>query len=208
MKNTKLLFAGMLSLSMLLAGCSSNTEEKKEEVVEQTDQKEGEALSFTNSTSKTITSIQIKSADDKDFGDNLLEEDLKDGAKSDLYPEAEKGTKYDLQFTADDTTYTVKNLELQNMESIALFLDGETAYVEYSDKDGNKISTKEEKKEEETTEEQAVEQAPVVEEAPAETYSEPVYSEPVYDTPAYDDGGAAAPADDGCLSGISDSDLN
>ncbi len=207
MKNTKLLFAGMLSLSMILAGCSSNTEEKKEEVVEKTEEKEGEALSFTNSTSKTITSIQVKASDDKEFGDNLLEKDLKDGAKADIHPEAKKGTKYDIQFTADEKSYTVNSLELENMESITLFLDGDTAYVEYSDKDGNKVSTKEEKKEEETTEE-VVEQAPVVEEAPAEVYSEPVYSDPVYDTPAYDDGGATVPADDGCLTGITDSDLN
>jgi protein involved in sex pheromone biosynthesis len=98
MKNTKLFFAGMLSLSMILAGCSSNTEEKKEEVVEKTEEKEGEALSFTNSTSKTITSIQVKSADDKAYGKNLLEENLKDGAKADLYPEAKEGTKYNKQF--------------------------------------------------------------------------------------------------------------
>jgi hypothetical protein len=203
MKNKKLIFAGMLCLSMAFSGCGSKTEEKKEEpAVEQTEEKQGEAFTFTNSTKKTITSFVIREAGEEKYGDNLLEKDVEDGKKAEIYPEAKADTKYDIQFTADGKTYTIEALPLDQMEAAQLIVEGDEAYVTYTDKDGNQVSTKKEEvnEEAEVSDEAAFE-------APAETYDQS-YAEPVYDTPVYDDGGAAAPADDGCLSGISDSDLN
>ncbi len=203
MKNKKLIFAGMFCLSMAFSGCGSKTEEKKEEpAVEQTEEKQGEAFTFTNNTNKTITSLTIKAAGEEKYGDNLLKEDVEDGKKAEIYPEAKADTKYDIQFTADNKTYTIEALPLDQMESVELMIEGDEAYVTYTGRDGNKVSTK---KEEVSEEAAAGEEVPV--EAPVETYDQ-TYAEPVYDTPVYDDGGAAAPADDGCLSGISDSDLN
>lgn len=205
MKNIKILVAGTLCLSMMLGGCSSNTEEKKEDVVvEDVAENKGEALLFNNSTSKTITSIKIKKTEEEKYGKNLLEEDLKDGAGIDLYPEAEADAKYDLQFEAAGTVYTVNELPLEKLSAISLFLDGDSAYVEYTDPDGNKTSTKKENKEEE----QPVQEAAAIEEAPVQEYVE-TYVEPYYEAPAYDGGGdVSVPADDGCLTGITDADLN
>ena len=208
MKNTKLFFAGMLCLSMALGGCASKTEEKKEEpAAEKTEEKQGEALTFTNNTKKTITSFTIKAEKEVKRSDNLLEKDVEDGKKVEVFTEVKADTKYDIQFTADDKTYTIEALPLDQMESAELMIENDEAYVNYTDKDGNKVSTKkEEVKEESVVSDEVPAEAPV--ETGGETYSEPVYEEPVYDTPVYDDGGATAPADDGCLSGISDSDLN
>lgn len=201
MKSTKIIYAGMLCLSMTLAGCSKTEEKKEEPTAEKTEEKQEEAFIFTNNTKKTVTSLSIKASNEEKFGDNLLEKEVKDGEKMEIYPETKADTKYDIQFTADDMTYIIKDLPFDQMKSAEIMIENDEAYVNYTDQDGKTISTKKE--------EEPVTEVVVTEEAPAEepTYDQ-TYTESYYDEPVYDDGGAAAPSDDGCLSGISESDLN
>ncbi len=201
MKSIKLIFAGMFCLSMVLNGCGSKTEEKTvEPAAEKVEEKQGEAFTFTNNTNKTITSLSIRESSGEKFGGTLLEKEVKSGDKAVIYPEAKADTKYDIQFTADDTTYTIEDLPFDQMESAELLIENKEAYVNYTNQDGKTISTKKEA---------PVEEIVVTEEAPAEepTY-EQTYTESYYDEPVYNDGGTAVPSDDGCLSGISESDLN
>lgn len=201
MKSTKIIYAGMLCLFVTLGGCSSKTEEKKEEpTAEKAEEKQEEAFAFTNNTNKTITSLSIKESSEDKFGENLLEKEVKNGEKAEIYPETKADTKYDIQFTADDTTYTIKDLPFDQMKSAELMIENDKAFVTYIDQDGNTISTKKEEQ---------IEEVVVTEEVPAEEPAyDQTYTESYYDEPVYDDGGAAAPSDDGCLSGISESDLN
>ena len=154
-----------LCLTLLATGCGSKKETKKEiekdKKIEKTEymtvgNEEGAAFSviLKNTIGKDITGIAVKSSSETEYPVNMMKENetWKNNEEVKLFyapvtsDDQTEATMFSMKLTCvDQSVYEVMALDFNAVEKASICCDDSIpiVYLEYKDKDGNKISTKE-----------------------------------------------------------------
>ena len=152
MKTNKILTAGAIALSMILAGCSaSSTETKDTKTTEVAKKKEvktlgkktkdSKSLKFTNNTGKKITVFETKSSSEESFSDNLLEDGdaVKDKENRTLYYTVKENDKLDVKvgLQNQDRTFVFKDVDTTDVKKVDVSLKDDKVNLDVTKKDGS-----------------------------------------------------------------------
>lgn len=157
-------------------------------------------ITVDNKTGKSIKGFTVKSGSEEKFPKNMLQDDdpfLKNERRmlyyvpvnsegyaigsSDAIANEEYLIKIDF---SDDKSAVLHQFPFGDLESCELHLDKDVAYIEYTSKSDQKVSTKEAETMIASVEAENAETATEAKKNDEPVYTQPVYEEPVYTQPA------------------------
>ena len=152
MKTKQILTAGVITLSMILTGCSASpTDTKDTKITEVAKKKEvktigqktkdSKSLKFTNNTGKKITVFETKSNSEENFSDNLLEDGdaVKNKEERTLYYTVKENDKLDVKIGLQDQdkTFVFKDVDTTDTKKVDVSLKEDKVNLDVTKKDGS-----------------------------------------------------------------------